>query len=100
MGGQHDELAADDLLWGIDPALSAPPEPEAIWAQNVDALLAFLSVSHQWRCQIRSTDEIRWLSLDYSACDAGFRLAGVEMTPALWADVCVIEAGARTELNK
>ncbi len=39
------------------------------------------------------------LGLDYAAARAGLELAGIEVTPALWADVQQIEAGAIAALN-
>ena len=41
-----------------------------------------------------------WQGLDYSAARAGFELAGIEVTPALWGEVRTIEAGAAEELNR
>lgn len=40
------------------------------------------------------------LGLDYAAARAGLRLAGITMTPALWSDVQIIEAGAVAALNR
>tara|TARA_Y100000815_G_scaffold150439_1_gene136292 strand:- start:57 stop:236 length:180 start_codon:yes stop_codon:yes gene_type:complete len=34
------------------------------------------------------------LGLDYAGARAGLELAGIETTPALWADLRVVEAGA------
>ena len=39
------------------------------------------------------------LGLDYTAVRAGFDLAGVKITPDLWAEVQLIEAGARDAMN-
>lgn len=38
--------------------------------------------------------------LDYTAAEAGLRLAGVEMTPDIWRDVRDIEEGARRAFNE
>ena len=40
-----------------------------------------------------------WIGLDYTAARAGLDLAGIEMTPGLWAEVRDIESGAIEELN-
>ncbi len=34
------------------------------------------------------------VGLDYAGVDAGLRRAGIELSPAAWADLQVIEAGA------
>jgi hypothetical protein len=41
-----------------------------------------------------------WLGLDYSAVQAGLAFAGITVTPEIWADFQLIEAGALDELNK
>jgi hypothetical protein len=38
--------------------------------------------------------------LDYAGARAGLDLAGIAMTPALWADVQVIERGALAAMNE
>lgn len=38
--------------------------------------------------------------LDYSAAEAGLRMAGIEVTPDLWQAVRQIEAGAKEVLNE
>lgn len=42
---------------------------------------------------------IVWVGLDYAAARAGLDLAGLTITPEIWAQVRLIEAGAREELN-
>ncbi len=66
-----------------------------MWADHVPAFEAFLVVSGQWR--MTGTGHV--LGLDYTAVRAGFDLAGVSVTPDLWAEVQLIEAGARRALN-
>lgn len=62
------------------------PDPDdGIWAENEAALRAFLAVASQWRDG----------GLDYAGARAGFELAGLDVDPALWGEVRVIEAGAR-----
>lgn len=60
---------------------------------------AFLAVSRQWRTAPMGMGGMRWLGLDAAGAEAGFRLAGIEMTPDLWSAVRVIEAGAISALN-
>jgi len=60
---------------------------------------AFLTVAGQWRSVPRFGAAPLWLGLDYTAAEAGWRLAGVELTPALFSEVQLIEAGAVQALN-
>lgn len=41
-----------------------------------------------------------FIGLDYGAVKDGFELSGLEVTPELWADLRLIESGARDELNR
>jgi hypothetical protein len=59
-------------------------------------------VSTQWRVVPVSSLEggrLIWLGLDYGAAKAGLDLAGINVTPATWAEVRCIEEGATLELN-
>lgn len=40
-----------------------------------------------------------YLGLDYTGARAGIEASGIAITPALWADVCIMEAAARAALN-
>lgn len=65
-------------------------------------MCAFLSVSTQWRMVAVVTQlggQTYYQGLDYAGVEAGLRGAGVVATPALWADLRVIEAAARNTLN-
>ncbi len=42
---------------------------------------------------------ILWLGIDHAAARAGLEMAGIGVTPQLWAEVRQIEAGAREGLN-
>lgn len=57
----------------------------------MEALRAFLCVASQWRFAAPGDGTLRRTGLDYQGARAGLELAGVEMTPALWADVQIIE---------
>ncbi|TMV09817.1 hypothetical protein FGK63_01740 [Ruegeria sediminis] len=98
---QDDDALADAERWGIDldPADLAGDPGDGIWAWLVPALRAFLAIDTQWRMAPLGMGGMRALGLDYAAARAGLDLAGIEMTPALWADVRLIEAGARAEMN-
>jgi len=72
---------------------------EALWPEHVAALEAFAVVSSQWRIEPRFGAPTRWLGLDHAAAEAGLRLAGIEVTPDLWADIRQIEQGAKEALN-
>lgn len=98
-GGGDDEFAADCRYWGLDPALFAPPQDEGLWPENVAAVTAFLVVSNQWRCT-GGPGGVVWHGMDYTAAEAGLRLANVTVTPGLWSDVQMIEAGAVEALNR
>lgn len=56
-------------------------------------------MSSQWRMVGLADGRMRALGLDYAGVQAGLALAGIAMTPELWADVQVIEAGAKAAIN-
>ena len=70
------DLSAGDL---------AAVDDDGIWKANAPALDAFLAVATQWRDS----------GLDYAGVRAGFQLATLDVDAALWADIQVIEIGAR-----
>lgn len=70
-----------------------------IWAENVPALAAFLSIGSQMRWIAPGLGAARAIGLDYQGARAGLDLAGVAVTPALWADIRVIEGAAVAALN-
>ncbi|SDY55486.1 DUF1799 domain-containing protein [Citreimonas salinaria] len=80
--------------------LQAPPEEDGVWPENAEAIQAFLAVAQQWRCIPRMDAAPLWLGLDYTAAEAGLRMAGVDVTPPLWEQVRLIEAGAAGALNE
>jgi hypothetical protein len=78
----------------------APPQDEALWKEHLPALNAFAVVRSQWRVVPPGFGgRPLWLGLDYSAAEAGLRLAGIEVTPELWSDIRLIEEGAKEALN-
>jgi len=94
-------VGEDCKAFGIDPALlSAPRDDEdGVWPDHLEALTAFLAVSTQWRV-LAGEGGAYWLGLDHAAVKVGLDLAGISLTPAQWADVQLIEAGAKAALNE
>lgn len=95
-----DDAEDDARRWGL--ALEGPdaPGPEnGLWPEHVPALEAFLAVATQWRVTAPRLGPLVVMGLDYGACEAGFRLAGMEMAPGLWAEVRAIESGAIAAMN-
>jgi hypothetical protein len=60
----------------------------------VGALHAFLAVCTQFRTACPADGRILRTGLDYQGVRAGLEIAGVAVTPALWSDLQLIEAGA------
>lgn len=58
------------------------------------ALHAFLAIATQWRVVGPGDGTLRRTGLDYTGAARGLELAGVDVTPALWSDIQLIEAGA------
>lgn len=94
-------LAEDCAFFGIDPALFTDDEAEeGVWPENAPAVDAFLAVSTQWRMVASAGGPLVYGGLDYTGVRAGLDLAGITPSPALWADVQLIEAGALGALNR
>ncbi|MBP0483939.1 DUF1799 domain-containing protein [Sagittula sp. M10.9X] len=76
---------------------------EGVWPEHVPAVEAFLAIGDQWDIlQITSpmgAPGLHYRGLDPLRAEASLRLAGIEMTPKLWAEVRAIEQGARDALN-
>nr|RDS96960.1 hypothetical protein DWF04_03920 [Cereibacter sphaeroides f. sp. denitrificans] len=73
---------------------------EGVWPENVAAVQAFLFVATQWRWVGGGMGGLMAIGLDYAGARAGLDLAGVEVTPALWHELTLIEAGALAALNR
>lgn len=99
--GREDDALADARFWRVD--LSEEElygATQAVWAENADAVIAFLKVQTQWRvCALVNGKVIR-TGLDYQGVQAGLQAAGIQLTPALWADFQMIEMGAMAETNE
>jgi Phage related hypothetical protein (DUF1799) len=98
------ELAAEAAAWGIDPSLLADAEEEAdddgLWPENLPAVGAFIACATQWRVVGLADGTTRATGLDYAGCRAALDALDVTVTPGLWSDVQMIEAGAIAALNK
>lgn len=71
-----------------------------VWSENWEAVCAFLCVCTQWRAIGKGMDGgVYWQGLDYAGVAAGLAGAGIEATPKLWAELRIMEAAARNELN-
>lgn len=99
--GQEDELERDARFWGIPLELLRDPgeDQEGIWEEHLEALECFLAVQTQWRVAVGMRGAV-YQGLDYGACESGLRLAGHDPDPALWAEVRLIEDGAKQVLNE
>jgi len=84
------DLTAEDL---------ARTTPDAVWRCNVPAVLAFLSAATQWNCVGFGEGGMQVIGLNYDCARTAMDLAGIEVTPAIWADVRAIERGAIGEMN-
>lgn len=70
-----------------------------MWPENAPAVEAFLAAATQWRV-VAGPERLRVVGLDYAGARAGWDLAGIAMTPALFADVRIMEAAAIAALNE
>jgi hypothetical protein len=75
-------------------------EDDGIWAEHMTAVSAFMRIKTQWVVVGAGMDGKITIGLNYAGAKAGLELAGIEVTPALWDDILVIEAGAVDALNK
>jgi len=74
-----------------------PAEPTlGVWPDNRAAVEAWLCVD----TQLRLSPVSALLGLDYAGARAGLDALGVDVTPELWRDILLIEAGARREWNE
>lgn len=96
-----DDALADARAIGLDirPEDLAPERVRGVWEVNIPAVTAFLAVSTQWRVVAGATG-LLCTGLDYAGARAGIEGLGIAITPRLWGDVQVIEAGALTEMNR
>lgn len=100
-GAPADGALADAELLGLDLSAEdlAHTTAESVWRCNVPALLAFLSAATQWNCVGLGERGMQVIGLNYDCVRIAMDLAGIEVTPAIWADVQAIERGAIAEMN-
>lgn len=85
------------MIAGIEAA--AARDEFEVWPENMEALECFLTVSTQWRAIPRPDGSVYWQGLDYAGVSAGIAGAGLTAPPSIWADLRIMEAAARDELN-
>lgn len=88
----------EEMIEEVRRQLAPPSDSGAVWRRNAPAVAAFLSITTQWRVSA-GMKGLFYLGLDYDGARAGLELAGMEVTPALWADVRLMERAARDALN-
>jgi hypothetical protein len=99
LSAKPDDLAEEAEFWGFDPAILQAPTDTGIWDINVDAVNAFLTIDSQFRFTGMGMGGVMVTGLDYAGARAGLDLAGIEVSPALWGDIQMIEAGVVGALN-
>ncbi|MEL7113977.1 MAG: DUF1799 domain-containing protein [Pseudomonadota bacterium] len=94
-----DALEEDIAAWGLPVDISDLKSEDAfegLWDRYVPALDAFLAVSSQW---VRDAMG-HFTGLNYAGVEPGLRMAGIEISPDVFAELREIEAGARARLNQ
>lgn len=87
--------ALADRLKGAD----AKDQGFGVWRQNWEIVIAFLSVSSQWRVVPLASGATYWLGLDYVAARAGLDAEEMSLGPAQWRGLRTMEGAARDALN-
>lgn len=97
------EAARDAQRFGMDAAtvqaITARDLDEGVWPENVATVTAFLAVDTQWRV-IGGFGPAVVMGFDYAGVRAGLAMARIRLTPALWADLQLMERAARAALNE
>lgn len=98
----RDDALADAARFGVslDPRLLDRDHHEGVWQVHCAAVMAFLRVATQWNALALADGRTRVLGLDYGRATAGLANAGVKISPELWSDLQLIEAGALAEMNR
>ena len=81
---------SDAEQWGIPLELLRRPEA-GVWELAAPAVRAFLRVTSLWRSPGAFGGSC---GLDYGGVRDGLEMAGIEVTPELWAQIQCVEAGA------
>jgi hypothetical protein len=88
-------IQADD-----DDADNDADDHDGVWPENLPALTAFMRIKTQWVVTGVGMAGLLTIGLNYASAKAGLELAGIDVTPELWDDILVIEAGALPALNE
>jgi hypothetical protein len=101
VSSDRDDALGDAKLLGLDFSASdlLPGQEGKVWEDHVPALEAFLSVSTQWQLTGLADGKIFAAGLDYGGVKKGLKMAGIKMTRRLWAELRMIEFGARRAMN-
>jgi hypothetical protein len=75
-------------------------DQDGVWPENLPALTAFMRIQTQWVVAGIGMAGLLTIGLNYASAKAGLELAGIDVTPELWDDILVIEAGAVPALNE
>lgn len=99
------ELDQEAENWGLDPIelkslFRRDGGQTGVWPVNAPATRAFLSVCNQWRTVSLGLAGAMVTGLDYTAARAGLDMAGISVTPELWAQIQAIESGALAEMKE
>jgi Phage related hypothetical protein (DUF1799) len=89
---------SEEEIAEISETLTPGLHGDGIWPDNVEIVEAFLAAASQWRA-VGTNVGLIFLGLDYAAARVGIELAGIAVTPELWAGVRLMEAEARYTLN-
>lgn len=98
-GGRADDALEDARRMGIDLTEEDFAPAFALWHWHLPAWEAFVAVCSQWRTAA-TMEGITVVGLDYSAARDGLAMAGIDIAPATWADLRLIEEGAVAALNR
>ncbi|MFC6855752.1 DUF1799 domain-containing protein [Marivibrio halodurans] len=103
-GGGGPDLAVEDLIaFGLDPVDAerigriedVDDDAVEIWPEHEAVVRLFLALSTQWRVGGMAGAP---LGIDYASIETTGRLLGIEVTPAVFEDLRVMEAEARDVL--
>lgn len=98
-----DRLAEAARVFGLTIETNDATHSDGLWEDHLPGWNAWCEVSGQWRTASVSGamgGKVIWIGLDYAAARAALDLAGLTVTPEIWADVRAIEGGAIEELNR
>ena len=97
----REDAQSDADAWGIElpEGMLDRDESAGVWPENIPALEAYCAISTQWRVIALADGREKAIGLDYPAVKVGLEMAGIEVTPALWSDLQMIEIGARAAMN-